>query len=563
MDFSKLTKIFHRLEETNSRLEMAAIVADFLKNVPEKDLPQITLFLRGRIFPAWSGKEIGIGNKLVIRAISKVSGTKEDKIEDLIREMGDTGLAAESLLVKKTQTTLFSEKLTLDKVCANLEKLTNLTGNGSQDRKIAYISELLAFAEPEDTRYIIRLILEELRLGIGEGIVKDAIAQAFQVDLKLVEHAYSMSTDLGGVAKTAKQEGCEGLKKITMKTGRPIDVMLAKKIGSLQEALDKLGKPAFEIKYDGARIQIHKENDRIGLYTRRLEDVTKQFPEIVKAAKENIKTGSVIVEGEVVAIKSDKDRSPRPFQDLSRRIKRKYKIPEMTKTIPVEINLFDVIFYCGEDKTREGFLKRRKLLEEIINQTDRFRLAEQIITDDLDAAEVFYRNALELGHEGVIAKNLDAPYQAGSRVGYMYKIKPVMETLDLVIIGATWGEGRRARWLGSYLLAVFDSEREDYMAIGRMGTGFKDKQLEEMTELLREDIIKENGKEVKLKPKVVVEVAYEEIQKSKTYSSGYALRFPRLVRIRVDKSQYDADTPQRIRELIEGVGSIETDYLDH
>ncbi len=555
MDFSTLIRVYQELEKTSSRLEMASIVSDFLNRVPEGELPIIILFIRGRIFPAWSEKELGIGNKLVIKAISNISGATEATVENRIRETGDTGLAAEKLLVRKAQTTLFSEKLTLGKVYENLDRLTSLTGKGSQEKKISYISELLSFAEPAEARYIVRLILEELRLGVGEGIVKDAVAQAFKVDPKLVEKAYSLSSDLGEVARIAKLEGDEGLRKVTLKTGRPIEVMLAQKIANIEEAIGKFGKTAFEMKYDGARIQIHKEDDRVELYTRRLENVTKQFPEIVKAARENIKAKSAIIEGELVAIKSKKDRHPRPFQDLSRRIKRKYDISEMVKNIPVEINLFDLVFCENENKTNDEFKDRRELLEKIIVETDTFRLADQIITDNLKEAEKFYKNALDLGHEGVMAKNLKAHYQPGSRVGYMYKIKPVMETLDLVIMGATWGEGRRAHWLASFLLAVLDPDTDEFLTIGRMGTGFTDEEFKEMTELLRGEITEQIGKEVKLKPKVIVEVAYEEIQKSPTYASGYALRFPRLVRIRTDKGPDDADTLHRVEEILKGVAA--------
>jgi len=550
MDYSRLTEVYQKLEKTSSRLEMTSIVADFLAEVPREDLQIILLFLRGRVFPSWSEKELGIGHKMVIKAISIVSGIPENKVEDKIRETGDTGIAAEQLMVKKAQTTLFTERLTVRKVYENLDKLASLTGKGSQDKKISYIAELLSFSQPKESRYLVRTILEELRLGVGEGIVRDAIAQSFQVDPRLVERAYSLSSDLGEVARIAKSEGNDGLKKINLMPGRPMEVMLAQKAKDIQEVLDKFKIVAFEIKYDGARIQIHKDNSKVHLFTRRLENVTKQFPEIVKSAKENIRGDSAIVEGEMVAIKGLDDRHPRPFQDLSRRIKRKYDIPEMVKKIPVEINLFDVVFYEGESKIGEKFKNRRKLLEKIIMETDTFKLAEQSITNSIEEADKFYRRALNLGHEGVMAKNLDAPYQPGSRVGYMYKIKPIMETLDLVIIGATWGEGRRAHWLASFLLAVLDPDTGEFLTIGKMGTGFTDEQFKEMTETLKGEISEQMGKEVKLKPKVVVEVAYEEIQKSPTYSSGYALRFPRLVRVRTDKGPQDADTLQRVEELL-------------
>ncbi|HIE34337.1 MAG TPA: ATP-dependent DNA ligase [Candidatus Altiarchaeales archaeon] len=552
MDFSTLTDIYQKLEKTSSRLEMTSIVSEFLRNVPDENLQTILLFLVGRIFPIWSDKELGVGNKLIIKAISNVSGIPEKEIEDRIREAGDTGLAAEKVLIKKTQTTLFHEKLTVEKVYNNLEKLVGVEGKGAQDKKLAYIAELLSFAEPVEARYIIKLILEELRLGIGEGIVRDAIGQSFGVDPKLVERAYSLISDIGEVAKIAKNEGDEGLKNARIVPGRPIMVMLAQKIENIETAIDKLRKPAFEIKYDGARLQIHKYDNKIELFTRRLENVTKQFPEIKRYAQESIKADSAIVEGEMVAIISKENRYPRPFQDLSRRIKRKYNIDEMVKSIPVEINLFDIVFLDGKQLIDEKFISRRNLLENTINTTDLFRLSDQLITDNAKKAEKFYKNALNLGHEGVMAKNLDAPYHPGSRVGYMYKIKPIMETLDLVIVGATWGEGRRASWLGSYLLAVNDPDTGEFLTIGRMATGFTDKQLEGMTELLKPLITEQVGREVKIRPKVVVEVGYEEIQKSPTYESGYALRFPRLIRIRDDKGPDEADTPQRVENILKG-----------
>ena len=550
MEFLLIVKLFQKLEKTTSRLEMTSILSEFLHEVPVDLLPIILLFIRGRVFPLWSEKELGIGEKLMIKAISNISGNNELEVENKIREKGDMGLAAEELLVRKTQTTLFTEKLTVERVYNNLNRLAELTGKKSQDKKLSYISELLSSAEPIESRYLVRLILEELRLGVGEGIVRDAIASAFNVDAVLLERARSLTSDLGEVAKIARLDGNEGLRRVSIKPGRPIEVMLAQKAEGIEDVLEKFRPAIFEIKYDGARIQIHKDNDKVLLFTRRLENVTRQFPEIVDSAKKNIKVKSAVVEGELVAIKSRDDRKPRPFQDLSRRIKRKYGIREMMDEIPVEVNLFDVVFCEGENKINDRFIERRKLLEKIVKKSDNFRLSELIITKNVEKANDFYQMAIGMGHEGVMAKNPDAPYQPGSRVGYMYKIKPVMETLDLVIVGATWGEGRRAHWMASFLLALMDDDTGRLLSVGRMGTGFTDKQFEEMTSLLKPKIISESGREIKLKPEIVVEVAYEEIQKSPTYESGYALRFPRLVRIRYDKGVDDIDTIKRLEELI-------------
>ncbi len=550
MKYSQLVTIYKKLETTTKRIEMTALISDFLKTVPENYISIIVLFLQGKAFPAWSDKELGIANKLIIKAISDVSGASEKTLKNTIRETGDTGLAAEKLLKNKTQSSLFTQELTINKVHENLNKISEFSGTGTTKRKLKYVEELISFANPAGAKYIVRLILEELRLGVGEGVIRDAISSAYGVDAALVERGYSLVPDMGKIATIAKLKGNSGLEDINLEPGTPMKVMLAQKIDAIENAIADFGNCAYEIKYDGIRVQIHKNENEIKLFTRRLENVTKQFPEIVKSARENINAESAIVEGEAVAIRGGPaGRKPRPFQDLSRRIKRKYGIHEMIDKIPVEINLFDLIYLDGKSLINEKFMDRRIKLTKIITQTKTFRIAEQIITDNITEADEFYKYSLSQGHEGVMVKNLDAPYKPGSRVGYMYKIKPVMETLDLVIVGATWGEGRRANWLASFLLGARDAETGKFLEIGRMGTGFTDEQFKEMTENLKPLITGEIGKEVTVKPGVVVEVAYEEIQKSPTYGSGYALRFPRLVRFRDDKGAEDADTVERVNDL--------------
>ncbi|MBM3308660.1 MAG: ATP-dependent DNA ligase [Candidatus Altiarchaeales archaeon] len=550
MEFKDFAELCSLLDSKSGRIEMTDIIAGFLSKIPRETLSIACYFIGGEVFPIWQGVELGIAGKLMIKALSDVSGVEDEEIEKLIRDKGDAGLVAEQILVKKTQTTLFQETLTLEKVYDNLSKAAVLEGKGAQEKRLSYVQELLSNAGPLESRYLVRLVLGELRLGVGDGIIRDAIAKAFNVDVDLVERAYQLTSDLGEVAKTANTGGNEKLKEVSLVPMRPVKVMLAQKAEGLEETLAEFSPAAFEVKYDGARIQIHKDRKQIELYTRRLENVTKQFPEIVKSSMENINAESAIIEGEVVAIKSFEDRKPRPFQDLSRRIKRKYDISQMVKKIPVEVNLFDLIYINGESKLETPFRERRKLLEEAVSATESFRLSEQMVTDNAEQADEFYEHAISLGHEGVMIKNLDAPYQPGSRVGYMYKLKPVMESLDLIIIGAIWGEGKRAHWLASLLLSVYDPARGEFLEIGRLGTGLTDEQFQEMTELLKPLVVEEKGQEVKIKPKVVVEVAYEEIQHSPTYSSGYALRFPRLVRIRNDKGPLDTDTMERIEELM-------------
>ena len=550
MRFKELTDVFEKIDGTSKRLEKTDIIAEFLGKTDDYLIPTLCNFLQGRVFPLWSERELGVAQKLMVKCISTVSGRAEKEIEGEVKNLGDTGAAAEKVLLTKKQTTLYSRTLNVEDVENSLKRLADLGGKGSQDKKMAYIKELLSSAEGNEAKFIVRIILGELRLGVGDGIVRDSIVKAFEAPVEEVERAYYLTSDLGEVARTVKINGVSGLKEISMEPGRPIKVMLAQKKQGVREAVEDLGEAAYEIKYDGARVQIHKKGDEVVLYTRRLENVTDQFPEIVNAARDHVKVAAAIIEGEIVAITMMGDRTPRPFQDLSRRIKRKYNIGEVQKKIPVEVNLFDVLYIDGENTLSTPFSERRKLLKKIIDATAIFRVAEQKVTANPDIAENFYNHALSMKHEGVMVKVLNAPYKPGSRVGYMYKVKPIMETLDLVVVGATWGEGRRANWLGSYLLAVFDANTGEFQTIGRMATGLSDQQLEEYTELFKQYIIRESGQDLSIKPHIIFEVAYEEIQKSPTYDSGYALRFPRLVRLRDDKGPQDADSLERVEEIL-------------
>ena len=335
--------------------------------------------------------------------------------------------------------------------------------------------------------------------------------------------------------------------------------MLFQKAKTIQEAFERVGKPcAFEYKYDGFRIEIHKNKDKILLYTRRLEEVTHQFPEIADYVRQQVKSDSFILDAEVVGY-NPKTKKYLSFQHISQRIKRKYDIDKIAKELPVELNVFDILSYDGKNVMQEPFIKRREILDKIVSPIPyKIRIAKQLVTDDLKKAEAFYAAAVAEGEEGVMAKNLEGIYKPGSRVGYGVKVKPTMETLDLAIVGAEWGEGKRKGWLSTYVLACRDEETGEFLEIGKVGTGFKELESEEgttfdqMTKLLEPLILTEKGKEVTIKPKVVIEVTYEEIQKSPTYSSGYALRFPRLVNLRVEKPADEANSLQMIEELYYG-----------
>lgn len=549
MDYSTLVKTYISLEATSSKLEKTSILADFYSNTPRGLLEIVPHLTMGRIFSEVSPLELGIGPGLLYDAICFVTGVSKDELKTVIREEGDAGKATERLFSNKRQATLFSEKLTVGKVYENFDKIARISGAGTQGRKNKLLVELLSDATPVEARYLVRTILGELRAGVAEGIVRDAISKGFDVQPQLVERAYMLTNDFGRVAVTAMEKGEKGLKKLTVKVGVPLKPMLAQLAPSIEKALGDIGKAAFEIKYDGARIQIHKEGDEIRFYSRRLENVTHALPDILENAKKAIKAGEAIIEGEAVAV-DPATRKPKAFQSILRRFRRKYGVEKMALKIPFETYLFDILYADGDTLIDEPFDERRRRLEEIIEPINaKFELAKQVVTDNLSEAEAFYQEALGMGHEGVMIKNPNAPYIPGARVGYMYKIKPVMETLDLVITGALWGTGKRAGWLSSYVLSAWDEGTGEFLSVGRVGTGVTEEQLAEFTGKLKPFIEVEKGMGVRLKPELVVEVAFQEIQKSPKYGSGYALRFPRIVRVREDKSPREADGMERVSML--------------
>ncbi|NIO44125.1 MAG: ATP-dependent DNA ligase [Candidatus Aenigmarchaeota archaeon] len=557
MKYSVLADNYEKLESTSGKIEKTNIISKLLKKTPTKILSKVVLLLSGKVFPAWSEEELGVANQLMIKSISKAYGINEKEIVKEFKKTGDLGLVVEKLSKSKKQTTLGTRELDMEKVFENLQLISKQTGSGSQDRKMNLIAELLTQAKPKEAKYIVRTVLGQLRIGVAEGIIRDAVAGAFNVSAKAVENAWFLNPDYGEIAKIAKEKGEKGLKKVKVEIGRPIVVLLAEKAPSLKDALSSFDESASEYKYDGARMLVHKKDDKFWIFTRRLENITKAFPDVIEVCKESLKAKECIVDGEGLAI-DKKTGKPLPFQSLSQRIKRKYDIRKISKEIPIELNFFDIIYLNGKPLFDLPLKQRRKLLAKTVKEMPgKVQLAKQLVTNDLKKADKFYKRALKAGQEGLIVKNLQAKYQPGRRVaGGWLKVKPVLESLDLVIIGATWGTGKRAGWLGSFILACRDPNTGDFLECGMLGTGVKEKKstskditFKDLTEILKPHIESEKGNKVKIKPKIVIEVAYEEIQKSPTYSSGYALRFPRLLRVRWDMGPAGIDALERIERI--------------
>jgi DNA ligase 1 len=550
MLYVKLVEVYEALNSTTKRLEKTEILADFLKLVDETEpdiLPPVTLMSMGRIFPTWSEKELGIGSKLLMKAIASVVGVSPGEVEDQVRETGDIGLASEKLFRRKSQVTLFTRPLTILKVYNDLVKIADISGGRSQFKKIDILMGLLSSASPYEAKYITRTVIEELRVGVGEGTIKDAVSLAFQIPKEVTERAHMLTNDLGLVAVVSREEGEEGLKKLSLKPGKPVKPMLAQLSPGIEETIKEMGWAICETKYDGIRVQIHRKGGDIEIYTRRLENISRALPEIVSYIRESLPDQEFIVEGEIIVTREGK---PVSFQYILQRVRRKYDIERMVDKIPLTLYLFDVLYY-GSNLIDTPFRRRREILESIVKLNEgKVEISRQVkvTPSDVKKAHKLFEDSINEGHEGIMIKDPEAPYMPGIRGKKMLKFKAEPETLDLVVVGGTYGKGKRAHFIGSYLLALQDDDNQ-LRTIAHVATGLDDKTLAELSQLVEPLITNEEGRTVRIEPHVVLEIAFSEIVKSPEYESGYSLRFPVVKGIRYDLSPADIDTLERIDSM--------------
>ena len=539
MEFAGFATLCEQLEALAGRLEMRDLIASVLPGLDEDELPVLVRLVQGKVFPDWAPEKLGIGPMLLYEAAAYVAGRKKADVVRLVNETGDAGLAVEHLLERRQQSAFFDDALSLAEVHALLVRVAGTSGPQSQLAKIRLLRQGFGAMTPLEARYFARLVLAQLRIGIGEGTVRDAIALAFGVDVALVEHAQQALNDLGEVALLARA-GEATLSSVRIVPFRPVRMMLAQQ-GTIVEQLADYGPVAVEYKYDGSRIQFHRVGAVCRIWSRRLEEVTHALPEVVEALRAATDC-DVILDGEVVAL--GEDGRPLPFQNVLRRFRRKHGVAEAREAIALVPRVFDCLYADGETLLDQPLSNRRQVLESTL--TD--HLAPQQVLDDADAIRAVYEEALRDGHEGVMLKLPGSPYTPGARGRAWVKIKPEVETLDLAVIGAEWGEGRRAQHFGSYQLAV--QNRGKLLSVGRVATGITDEQLAELHALFKDLVIAESGNSVSFEPQVVFEVGYSEIQKSPNYASGYALRFPRFVQVRDDKGV----------DEVEPLGSLEARY---
>jgi DNA ligase 1 len=535
MLFMEFSRCCERLEAISGRLDMIDIISKELPGLTDDELPVFVRFVMGRIFSDWSSRKLGIGPNLLYDAVGSVAGVPKEQVVEKINRTGDVGQAVEELLAVKSQMTFFHEDLDLVHVYSSLIGIAEQEGKKSQREKLLAVRRLLGNAHPLEGRYLALIMLEELRIGVGESSVREAIAKAFGVDSALVEHAMHALNDMGEVAKLAKR-GPDALSDVHITPFHPVRMMLAQQ-GSIADMIKEHGEIAAEYKYDGSRFQFHKKGNWARLYSRRLEDVTAALPDVIQqlmSATEH----DVILDGEVIAIK---DGKPMPFQSVLRRFRRRHDIAEAQEAIEMVPNVFDILYLDGETLIDLPFAGRRKKLEGVVTMY----LAPQLVSSEQAAIEKIYDAALAAGHEGIMIKVPSSPYTPGQRGKNWIKIKPEVDTLDLAVIGAEWGEGKRAHVFGSFLVACQDQGK--LVPLSRVATGFSEEQLAEVYEMLKDTVIAKSGKEVTFEPLLVFEVGYAELQVSPTYEAGFALRFPRFIRLRDDKDITDIETIEGIR----------------
>ena len=571
MEFRILADTFRRLEETSARLEMMEILASLLSRADASNVDKIIYLLQGRVAAPYTGIELGIGEKLAIQAIARAYGVNADEVERLYKELGDLGLVAEKLSANKKQMTLFSQKLTVERVYDNFYRIATASGSGSQELKLRLLIDLLNDAGPLEARYIVRIPLGKLRLGVGDATILEALAIAKTGSREFkeaLERAYNLCSDLGYVARVLYEKGPDAIRNFRIVVGIPIRPALAQRAQSADEIIARLGTCAAEAKYDGFRCQIHKKGDKVWIFSRRLENMTGMFPELVEGTIKQFDAEEAIFEGEAIAYNEETGEFY-PFQMTIQR-KRKYGISKAAEEFPLKLFAFDLIYADGVDYTPKPYEERRAELEKRVKEGSVLDLSERRIVSTAKELERFFESCVERGLEGIVAKDLKAPYIAGARKWAWIKLKrsyrgELSDTIDVVIVGYYKGRGKRSQFgLGGILVAVYDSDEDVFRTIAKVGSGFTEEQLVEMKRILDEIAVPHRPArvvsflepDVWVEPKYVITVTADEITRSPNHTAGwdgergYALRFPRIVGwIREDKGPEDATTVNEIIQM--------------
>jgi DNA ligase-1 len=550
--FEKLAEVSEAIMATSKRLEKMDIAGDFLATLSKEEIEAAALLLIGYPFPRTSQRTLALDWSALYQILQELLQPQPELMNELFAQSGDVGEVVHQLFLRSgkiRQTPLFSTSLMIMDVYATFVEIADIQGPGSRKRKTALLRSLFTQAVPLEAKYLTKLLVGDQRIGFSEGTLESAVARNLNLPLELVRRANMLTGNIGEVTRIAYLQGTNGLKKVKLRPFTPLLPMLAAQAECVEAALrTHEGQSAFEMKLDGARVQIHMQQkngeSQIRIYSRRLTDVTTSLPDLIEVVRNQIIVQSCILEGEVLAV--DHEGRPFPFQHLMRRFRRVRNVEQMVDEIPVTLYLFDLLMLNDKVLIDTPYTNRRKQLARI---RGKIPLVEQLIPSNADQAKAFFEKTVQIGHEGLMAKRLDSLYQPGIRGKAWLKVKKSMETLDLVIIAAEWGTGRRHKWLSDYHLAAPDPELGEYHMLGKTFKGLTDTEFEEITERLLDIKIEQTGGVVRVQPQIVVEVEYDEIQRSPTYKSGMALRFARIKRIRYDKDPAEADSIQRVQEL--------------
>ncbi|WP_367176151.1 ATP-dependent DNA ligase LigA [Haloarcula rubripromontorii] len=549
MEFAAFADRAEEIEAESADTAITEAVTDLFADAGS-DLSTLARFVQGRVFPAYESRTLDIGPRLCYEAIARAAGQNisADDVEERLADMGEIGAVAASYDLGGQQGLAAfgagggSDALTVAELDAELRDLAAVDGSGSQGTKVDILFGLFSRCSPTEAGYLARLVLSEMRIGVGEGTVRDAVAAAFDVPVEAVERAVQVSNDYGTVAEVAREEGEAGLDTITLEVGRPVQAMLAQ-AGTVAGALEDWDRAAVEWKYDGARVQVHFDGADARLFSRNMEEVTDPLPEVVEAVESALDVPAIL-DGEVVAVDGDGD--PLPFQEVLRRFRRKHDVAAAREDVAVRLHAFDCLHADGEDLLDAPLETRHDRLESLFPDGSDV-VSEMWLSGDSEEIEDLEAAALDAGQEGIMLKDPTATYSPGKRGKHWRKRKPDVETLDCVVTGAEWGEGRRANVLGSFELSVRTDD--GYATVGNVATGITDAELDDLTERFEAHIRSEDGRDVTVDPAIVFEAGYEEIQASQSYDSGYALRFPRFISVREDKTPDDADSLERVEWL--------------
>ncbi len=542
--FSRLAHLGQQLEQTSKRLELTTLLADFLLELSPAEVPPAVRLIIGQVFPEWDGRALKVSWRTVNTVIDELTDTPPGLRGEIVSQAVDGGEAVRMLLEHVPGRLPDPPPLTILEVFYTFEAIAATAGKGSKARKEALLRKLLTRATPVEAKHLVKIIYQEMRHGVSEGTMLDAIAQAGGVKPRLVRRANQFWGDLGEVALTALSEGEAGLKTASIRLFRPLKPMLAQTAQALDEAFERfMGRVALEYKLDGARVQIHRRGPEVRVYSRQLADVTASLPDVAIEIRDTLAVGEAILEGEAVAV--DAEGRPLPFQHLMRRFRRLHSVAAAIEEIPVQLHLFDVLYIDGKSLVDAPYHARWTTLE---SSAGGLNLVPRLIPHTLEEGVAFAEAAYREGHEGVMAKDLDSSYTPGMRGKSWLKLKHVL-SLDLVIVAADWGYGRRHGWLSNYHLAARDVKTGQYLVVGKTFKGLTDAEFQAMTQQLLALEQSRKGGTVFVQPQVVVEVLFNEIQESRQYRSGLALRFARIHRLREDKVPATADTIQTVRQL--------------